>query len=206
MSRYTGPKKKLCRREWMNLFGSEKYNIKPSRWGQRRTKLSEYGIQLRAKQAAKRMFWITEKQFKSYYKRWLKSQWATGHNMMKLLHSRIDFVVYQSWLARTIMQSRQFVNHSHFLLNEKKADIPSMIIEEGDIITVKDRLKESPIYKWLVEEFQEFAKKNKNASISQAKWLEVDAKNLSIKILRLPDSSDFLKEVDIQKIIEFYSK
>lgn len=190
----------------MNLFGSEKYNIKPSRWGQRRTKLSEYGVQLRAKQAAKRMFWITEKQFKSYYKRWLKAQWATGHNMMKLLHSRLDFVVYQSWLSRTIMQARQFVNHSHFLLNGKKSDIPSIIIKEGDIITVKDRLKESPIYKWLVEEFQEFAKKNKNASISQAKWLEVDAKNLSIKIVRLPDSSDFLKEIDVQKIIEFYSK
>lgn len=203
--RYTGPKKKLCRREWINLFGSEKYNLKDSKQ-KRFSKLSEFGVQLRAKQSAKRMFGITEKQFKSYYKRWLKTSGATWHNMMKLLHSRIDFVVYQASFARTMMQSRQFVNHSHFLLNGKKCDIPSVIISEGDIITVRDRLKESPIYKSLVEEFEDFSKKNKNAKISQAKWLEVDVKNLSIKVIRLPDADDFIREIDVQKIVEFYSK
>ena len=207
--RYTGPKTKLCRREGINLFGSEKYDLsknhrKPltSRFG----KTSGFGLQLRKKQAAKRMFSLTERQFSNYYKKAVRMKGVLGENMLSLLERRLDNVIFKASFARTIMQSRQFVGHAHFLVNGKKVNIPSYAVSAGDVITLKEKMKESPAYKTLVLEFEEFVKTNSNGTVSAAKWLEVDSKKLSITIKALPAKEDFDQAIDIQKIIEFYSK
>jgi small subunit ribosomal protein S4 len=130
--RYTGPKKKLCRREGVNLFGTEKYDLTDSKRAPMRSrKTSEFGLQLRKKQMAKRMFGLSEKQFLGYFKKAQKSNAAgtTGQKMLKLLELRLDNVVYRANFARTRMQSRQFVSHAHFTLNGVKVDIPSIIVK-----------------------------------------------------------------------------
>ncbi len=207
--RYTGPKTKLCRREGINLFGSEKYDLsqnhrKPlsSRFG----KTSGFGLQLRKKQAAKRMFGLTERQFSNYYKKAVRMKGVLGENMLSLLERRLDNVVFKASFARTMMQARQFVGHAHFLVNGKKVNIPSYAVAAGDVITLREKMKESPVYKTLVLEFEEFVKANSNGTVSAAKWLEVDAKNLSITVKALPAKEDFDQVIDVQKIIEFYSK
>jgi len=125
--------------------------------------------------------------------------------MLGLLELRIDNVVYRSGFARTRMQSRQFVSHAHFTLNGVKVTIPSISLKVGDVIELRTKLKESPLYKSLLEELQEFAK-DKKGSISSAKWIDVDVKNLKITVTALPEKEDFEQIIDIQKIVEFYSK
>lgn len=205
--RYTGPKMKLCRREGYNLFGTEKYNLENNhRRVKRAGKLSEFGVQLRKKQAAKRQYAVSEKQFSRYYKRAVKTNEITGDAMLRLLETRLDTVVLRANFARTIMQARQCVSHAHFLVNGKKLNIPSYEVKVGDVISIKERLKESALYKTLVEEFQEFAKKNASAAITSVRWLEVDAKKLTITVTSLPENADFDKMIDVQRIVEFYSK
>lgn len=206
--RYTWPKKKLCRREGVNLFGTEKYDLTNSKRGPIRTrKASEYGTQLRKKQLAKRMFGLSEKQFVSYYKKAQKSkaEWTTWEKMLALLELRLDNVVYRANLARTRIQSRQFVSHAHFTVNGVKVDVPSISVKVGDVIALRDKMKESPLYKSLLEELEEVAKSNKG-KVSGCKWIEVDAKNFTITIKALPTTEDFEQIIDIQKIVEFYSK
>ncbi len=204
---YTGSKMKLCRREGYNLFGTEKYNLENNhRRVKRAGKLSEFGIQLRKKQAAKRQYAVSEKQFARYYKRAVKANDITGDAMLRLLETRLDTVILRANFARTIMQSRQCVSHAHFLVNGKKLNIPSYEVKVGDVITIKERLKESTLYKTLVEEFQEFARKNSSAAITSVRWIEVDAKKLTITMTALPENADFDKMIDVQRIVEFYSK
>lgn len=205
---YTWPKKKLCRREGINLFWTEKYDLDKSKRSLLRTrKTSEYWVQLRKKQTAKRIFGLSEKQFFSYYKKALKSNidWTTWEKMMKMLELRIDNVVYRANFARTRMQSRQFVGHAHFKLNWVKVDIPSIALKVGDVIELRDKLKESPLYKSLLEELEEFSKKNKG-KVSNSNWIDVDPKSLKITVKSVPEKQDFDQIIDIQKIIEFYSK
>jgi small subunit ribosomal protein S4 len=205
--RYTGPKMKLCRREGYNLFGTEKYNLENNhRRVKRAGKMSEFGVQLRKKQAAKRQFALSEKQFARYYSKAVKAQGVTGDAMLRLLETRLDTVVLRANFARTIMQARQCVSHAHFLVNGKKLNIPSYEVRIGDVITIKEKMKESALYKSLVEEFQAFASKNAAAQITSAKWLSVDPKKLSITIMALPEKGDFDQMIDVQRIIEFYSK
>ena len=208
--KFTGPKKKLCRREGRNLFGTEKYDLTKGKrkplGGGRMGKLSDYGVQLRKKQAAKRMFGLTEKQFAAYYKKATRMSGVLGDNMLQLLELRLDNVVYKSNFARTSMQARQIVNHAHFFVNGKKVNIPSYKVSVGDVISLREKMKDSPLYKGLAEEFQEFVKENKNGTISGAKWLDVDASKMTITVIRLPEREDFDKSIDVQKIIEFYSK
>lgn len=205
--RYTGPKMKLCRREGYNLFGTEKYNLENNhRRVKRAGKLSEFGVQLRKKQAAKRQYAVSEKQFSRYYKRAVKTTEITGDAMLRMLETRLDTVVLRANFARTIMQARQCVSHAHFLVNGKKLNISSYEVKVGDVISIKERLKESALYKSLVEEFQEFAKKNASAAITSVRWLEVDAKKLTITVTSLPENADFDKMIDVQRIVEFYSK
>jgi len=206
--RYTWPKKKLCRREGINLFGTEKYDLTNSkRWLLRGRKSSEFGTQLRKKQLAKRMFGLSEKQFLSYFKKAQKSkaEWTTWEKMLKLIELRLDNVVYRANFARTRIQSRQFVSHAHFTLNGVKVDVPSISVGIGDVISLRDKLKESSLYKWLLEELEEFSKQNK-WKVSGCKWIDVDAKKLTITITALPTREDFEQIIDIQKIVEFYSK
>jgi small subunit ribosomal protein S4 len=205
--RYTGPKMKLCRREGYNLFGTEKYNLEDNhRRAKRGGKLSEFGVQLRKKQAAKRQYAVSEKQFSRYYDRAVKTNEITGDAMLRLLETRLDTVVLRANFARTIMQARQAVGHAHFLVNGKKLNIPSYEVKVGDVITIKERLKESSLYKTLVEEFQAFAAKNASAKVTSVRWLEVDPKKLTITITALPENADFDKMIDVQRIVEFYSK
>ncbi len=208
--KYTGPKLKLCRREAINLFGTEKYDLSQNHrkllGSSKMAKLSDFGLQLRKKQAAKRMYWLTEKQFASYYKKALKMQWVLWENMLRLLELRLDNVVFKSNFARTSMQARQFVNHAHFQVNGQKVNIPSYSIKVWDKIELREKMKDSPLYKTLIEEFKEFASKNKSATISGSKWLEIDSSKLAITVTRLPEKEDFDQTIDIQKIIEFYSK
>lgn len=198
---------KLCRREGYNLFGTEKYNLENNhRRVKRAGKMSEFGVQLRKKQAAKRQFALSEKQFARYYSRAVKAQAVTGDAMLQLLETRLDTVILRANFARTIMQARQCVSHAHFLVNGKKLNIPSYEVRIGDIITIKERMKESALYKSLIEEFQAFASKNAAAQVTSAKWLTVDPKKLSITITALPEKGDFDQMIDVQRIIEFYSK
>ena len=206
--RYTWPKKKLCRREGINLFWTEKYDLdKSKKTVLRSRKTSEYGVQLRKKQTAKRIFGLSEKQFFSYYTKALKSntEWTTWEKMLRMLELRIDNVVYRANFARTRMQSRQFVSHAHFKLNWVKIDIPSIALKVGDVIELRDKLKESPLYKSLLEELEEFSKQNKG-KVSISNWIDVDPKNLKITVKATPLNQDFDQIIDIQKIIEFYSK
>jgi small subunit ribosomal protein S4 len=124
---------------------------------------------------------------------------------MKFLELRLDNVVYRSGFARTRMQARQFVGHAHFTLNGIKVSIPSINLKVGDVIELRAKLKESPLYKSLLEELEEFAKDAKR-KISSAKWIEVDVKNLKITVTALPENEDFDQVIDVQKIVEFYSK
>ncbi len=206
--RYTWPKKKLCRREWVNLFGTEKYDLSKGKRSPLTTrKTSEFGTQLRKKQMAKRMFGLSEKQFSGYFKKALKShtEWTTWEKMLKLLELRLDNVVYRANFARTRMQSRQFVSHAHFLVNGTKVDVPSISLKVWDVVELRDKLKESPLYKGLLEELQEYAKENKG-TITKTKWIDIDVKNLKITVNALPQADDFDQIIDIQKIVEFYSK
>jgi small subunit ribosomal protein S4 len=104
------------------------------------------------------------------------------------------------------MQARQFVNHAHFHVNGKKVNIPSYSLKVGDKLELREKMKDSPIYKQLIEEFKEFVKKNKAGVVSNAKWLEIDTDKIAITVIRLPEKEDFDQTIDIQKIIEFYSK
>ncbi|MCH8518959.1 30S ribosomal protein S4 [Candidatus Gracilibacteria bacterium] len=206
--RYTGPKKKLCRREGVNLFGTEKYDLEKGKKSVFRSrKASEFGTQLRKKQTAKRMYGLSEKQFLSYFTKAQKStkEGTTGDKMLQLLELRLDNVVFRSGFARTRMQSRQFVSHAHFMVNGVKVTIPSISLKVGDVIELRTKLKESTLYKSLFEELQEYAKDSKN-KISSAKWIDVDIKNLKITVKSLPEKDDFEQIIDIQKIVEFYSK
>lgn len=206
--RYTWPKKKLCRREGVNLFGTEKYDLSQSkRTLLKSKKTSEFGGQLRKKQIAKRMFGLSEKQFSAYYEKAvkLKTEGTTWDKMLRMIELRVDNVVYRANFARTRMQSRQFVSHAHFKLNGVNIDVPSIAVKVGDVIELRDKLKESPLYKSLIEEMAEYAKENKG-TVSKTKWIEVDPKNIKITIKALPEATDFDAIIDIQKIIEFYSK
>ena len=206
--RYTWPKKKLCRREGINLFGVEKYNLeKGKRAPLRGRKGSEFWTQLRKKQLAKRMFGLSEKQFFGYFKKAQKSKagWTTWEKMLTLLELRLDNVIYRSGFARTRMQARQFVSHAHFTVNGIKVSVPSISLKVWDVIELRTKLKESPLYKSLLEELEEFSKENKG-KVSNTKWIDVDIKKLKITVIAKPEKDDFEQIIDIQKIVEFYSK
>jgi small subunit ribosomal protein S4 len=207
--RYTGPKKKLCRREGKNLFGSEKYSLEGSKrklLGKNVGRMGLYGQQLRAKQSAKRMFGVSEKQFANYFKKASRMKGNTLENMQRLLEMRLDMAVLKANFARTIMQARQFVSHAHFIINGHKVDIPSYQIAVGDIIEVREKLKDTPIYKNLQVESEEFLKTNKSGKVSAVEWIDADPKSYKITIIRLPEPTDFDQSIDMKKIVEFYSK
>lgn len=205
---YTWPKKKLCRREGVNLFGTEKYDLSKSKRAPLKTRKAwEFGQQLRKKQLAKRMFWLSEKQFASYYKKAIKltGEGTTWEKMLRFLELRLDNVLYRAGFARTRMQSRQFASHAHFKLNGVNVSIPSISLKIGDVVELRDKLKESHLYKTLLEELEEFSKQNKG-KVTNCNWIDVDVKNLKITVKSLPEKNDFEQIIDIQKIIEFYSK
>ena len=162
MARYTDANCKLCRREGQKLFlkgercysskcAIERRNYAPGQHGQARKKQSEYGLQLREKQKAKRFYGVPETQFRNLFEKAAKKQGKTGENLMIFLETRLDNVVFRLGFAASRKEARQLVTHGHFTINGKKADIPSMEVKAGDVIKVKERSVSSPKFKEIKE-------------------------------------------------------
>ncbi len=204
--RYTWPKFKLCRREQVNLFWSAKYDVKKRRslpWqhGSSMKRNSEYGKLLRNKQVLKRSYLLSEKQFAKLVEK-TSSKYSKNNKISHdlalyiMLEGRMDSIVYRSGLAKTIIQARQMVNHGHFLLNWKKHDIPSTFLKIWDKITLKPKLKESPLY----------AGSSVNKSLKIPSWVKVDRNKYEIEVLALPKLWEVGVLADILKVIEFYAR
>ena len=207
MARYTGASCRQCRREGMKLFlkGERCYtdkcaivtrNYAPGQHGQGRKKVSGYGLQLREKQKVKRIYGVLETQFKNLYERADKMAGMTGVNLLSLLERRLDNVVYRMGLASSRKEARQLVRHGHFNLNGHKANIPSMTISVGDVITVKETSRSSVKIKSLVE----------NSTRVAPKWLDVNLESMSAKMVANPTREDIDLEVAEHLIVELYSK
>lgn len=201
--RYTGPKARLCRREGINLFGSDKYDKilakrpqAPGQHGAKGSKLSGYGKQLREKQKVRIMYGLSEKQLRKLFADAKKMEGMTSLNMMKLLEQRLDNVVYRAGFARTRMQARQMVNHGHFMLNGHRVTTPSIRVKAGDTFQVRDKAKNSPL-------FQGFKELKSDISPS---WINVTKSNLSIEVKSLPGDDDIEHIIDPALIVEFYSR
>lgn len=202
--KYTGPKRKLCRREKKNLFGVKKYDLKrsdslPGQHGAMMPRYSEYGMLLRNKQSLKRMYLLTEKQFsklvmhtaKKYSK---NNQVSHDKAVMQFLERRCDAVLVQAGMAKTIMQARQMIVHGHWLLNGKKHNIPSYFMKPGDVLTLKKALHTSGLY--------EDVSSKKDLPV----WVKVDRNKFTVELLQLPEIEVGDLSVDILKVIEFYAR
>ena len=206
MARYTGPVCRLCRREKMKLFLKgpkcdtmkcpiERRAYPPGEHGRGRTKQSEYLLQLREKQKARRYYGILERQFRSYYEKASQRSGITGENLLRMLELRLDNVVYRLGFAASRSQARQLVRHGHFEVNGKRVNIPSFQVGEDDVIA----LREAAAAKATVTDATDLT-----ASVSP--WLQADHDNLTGKVLRLPDRVDIDTPVQEQLIVELYSK
>ena len=164
---------------------------------ERGKKLSKYGTQLKEKQKVKFIYGVLERQFYHYYELAAKKEGVTGENLLQILECRLDNVVWRMGMASTRREARQLVTHSHFTVNGKKANIPSMMVKLGDVVAVKENFRDSVQCKNLAEALQ-----TKNT----AKWLDVDKTGLAAKVVALPARDDIDFEVDEQLIVELYSK
>ncbi len=206
MARYTGPSCKLCRREGTKLYlkgerclsdkcALNRRTSAPGQHGAAKKKMTEYGMQLREKQKAKRYYGVLEKQFKNYYVKADNQDGIAGENLLRLLERRLDNVVYRMGLAASHKEARQLVLHGHFTLNGHKANIPSILVKVGDVVAVKET--DSSKIKELVEAMGE--------KISP-KWLEIDKNAGVAKVVAMPERDDIDFEFNEQLIIELYSK
>lgn len=207
MARYTGPVCRLCRRESQKLYlkgdkcftdkcGLDRRAYAPGQHGQGRKKVSEYGVQLREKQKVRRYYGILEGQMRKYFEMADKMQGITGENLLKVLELRLDNVIYRLGLAESRAQARQLVTHGHFLVNGKKLDIPSYLVNAGDTIEVKEGSKKSPKIKQLQE--------NHQGNILP--WLQFDVEKLSGKVVSQPTREDVDLPIQEHLIVELYSK
>ncbi|NPV75820.1 MAG: 30S ribosomal protein S4 [Anaerolineae bacterium] len=212
MARYTGPVCKLCRREGEKLFlkgercflqkcAFERRSYAPGEHGRssqgRSDRESDYGRQLRAKQRARRVYGILERQFRRYFGVAIKTRGLTGLNLLRTLELRLDNVVYRMGFAENRSQARQMVSHGHFLVNDRRTDVPSMLLRPGDKIAVREGSRSKPLFK----ELPDFAEK-RNCAL----WLDRDLKNLSGRVLRLPERAEIDGTLNEQLIVEYYSR
>lgn len=208
MARYTGPACKLCRREGTKLFlkgerclsGKCSFDRRPQAPGQHgaaRKKSKEYELQLREKQKAKRYYGVLETQFKNYFVKADSMEGMTGENLLSLLERRLDNVVYRMGMAESRADARQLVLHGHFTINGKKVTIPSLQVRVGDVITVKETSRASEKVKGLIEDLD---------SRIFPKWLDVDKKNVTAKVVALPKREDVEFPFEEHLIVELYSK
>ena len=208
MARYTGAVCKLCRREGKKLYlkGERCYTGKcaierrayaPGQHGQSRKKATEYGLQLRAKQQAKRYYGIQEGQFYKYFLMAERKQGVTGENLLRICESRLDNVVYLLGWANSRAEARQLVTHGHYKVNGKKVNIPSYLIKAGDEVSIKDKSLDSDKIKATLEA---------NASRPVPQWLDLNAEAHSAKILALPTREQIMVPVEEHLIVELYSK
>ena len=206
MARYTGPSCKLCRREGTKLYlkgerclsdkcAFNRRTAAPGQHGAAKKKLTEYGMQLREKQKAKRYYGVLEKQFKNYYVKADNQEGIAGENLLRLLERRFDNVVYRMGLASSHKEARQLVLHGHFTLNGHKANIPSILVKVGDVVAVKET--DSTKIKGLVEAMGDHI---------APKWLDIDKNAGVAKIVAMPERDDIDFEFNEQLIIELYSK
>ena len=208
MARYTDEQCRICRREGQKLFlkGSRCYtdkcsisrrNYAPGQHGQKRAKLSEYGTQLREKQKTKSYYGVGEKQFRGYFEMASNKKGITGENLLQILESRLDNVVYRLGFGSSRAQARQLVNHGQFAVNGQKVDIPSYLVKAGDVITVRENKKDNGAIKANIEV---------NSARPVPAWLELNSENLSGKVIRLASREDVDIPVEEHLIVELYSK
>lgn len=203
MARDNSPIGKQSRREGVALHPkAHKLLVKkpyvPGQHGRNsRSRLSEYGTQLREKQKIRRSYGLLEKQFRNVISEAQKSKGQTGETILKLLELRADNIVYRAGFANSRRSSRQLVNHGHFLLDGKKIDIPSIRLKEGQVLEVSPKAKSNAYFKELLA--------NPTAG-SPPKWLKVDAKGLKISVLAMPSRDDIPEEFNEQAVVEFYSR
>ena len=206
MARYTGATCRLCRREGMKLFlkGDRCYTGKcafdrrsyaPGQHGANKKKISNYGVQLREKQKAKRIYGVLESQFRTYYEKAENMKGITGENLLKLLEMRLDNVVFKLGYGASRNEARQLVTHAHFLVNGKKDDIASYKVSVNDVISVSEKSRGS-------EKFKTFAENPK----ALPKWLEANVENYEGKVVAEPTREDIDVPVNETLIVELYSK
>jgi len=206
MARYTDEQCRICRREGQKLFlkgtrcftdkcSIARRNYAPGQHGQKRAKLSEYGTQLREKQKTKSYYGVGEKQFRGYFEMASNKKGVTGENLLQILESRLDNVVYRLGFGTSRAQARQLVNHGQFEINGQKVDIPSYLVKAGDVITVRENKKDNVTIKANVE----------NARPVPA-WLELNEETLSGKVVRLASREDVDIAIEEHLIVELYSK
>ena len=208
MARSKDEQCRRCRREGQKLFlkGTRCYtdkcsisrrNYAPGQHGQKRAKLSEYGTQLREKQKTKSYYGVAERQFRKYFEMASNKKGITGTNLLQILESRLDNVVYRLGFGSSRAQARQLVNHGQFEVNGKKVDIASYLVKPGDVISVRESKKDNPIIKANIEE---------NAARPVPEWLEKNTETLSGKIVRLASREDIDIPIEEHLIVELYSK
>lgn len=201
MARYTGPKTRIARKFKEPIFGPDKYldrrNYPPGQHGlsRKRSKQSEYGIQLQEKQKAKYTYGLLERQFKKLFLKAASKKGITGQNLMKLIESRLDNVVYRLGIAPSRASARQLVNHRHILVNGEICNIPSMLLNPGDIIAVRERSKSL-----------EIITNSLNGKSNKFNWLEWDANLFTGKFMNYPEREDIPENINEQAIVELYSK
>ena len=201
MARYTGPRHKACRRARMPLCQSkrcpaERRPYPPGEHGRGRIRESDYLIQLREKQKLRAMYGVLERQFRRYYEMAARMPGITGDNLLRLLETRLDNVVWRAGLAATRPQARQLVNHGHFRVNGRKVDIPSYRVRPGDVITVKDRSQDMVAIQHAVD----------TQGRPVPEWLEVDTDERKVVVQSLPTRDQIDTAVNEQLVVELYSK
>jgi small subunit ribosomal protein S4 len=212
MAKYSGPVCKLCRREGEKLFlkgyrcftpkcAIERRNYPPGMHGKgaqfRRKRESDYTRQLRAKQKARRVYGVVERQFHRYYQVSLRRRGMTGLNLLQILETRLDNVVFRLGFGSDRAEARQLVTHGHFSVNGRRTDIPSMLVTAGDVISVRDGSRKRTFFKNLPDIAED---RNPPA------WLSRDLKNLSGSMIRMPERSEIDGNLNEQSIVEFYSR
>lgn len=200
MARYTGPAYKKARRLNFSLLENGKELARrpyaPGMHGaDRKKKISEYGVQLQEKQKVRLLYGLTEKQFRKVFERASRMQGVAGENLLKLLESRLDNLVYRMGMAKTRRAARQVVNHGHITVNGKKVDIPSFQVKPGDIIAVKENSQDHKAIREAVE-----------ATLNRPAYVSFDDKKLSGTYVRFPDRSELNQEIDESLIVEFYNR
>jgi len=212
MAKYNGPVCKLCRREGEKLFlkgdrcftpkcSFERRGYPPGQHGKgaqfRRRRESDYNRQLRAKQKARRMYGVMERQFRRYYEVSLQRRGLTGLNLLQILESRLDNVVFSLGYASNRAQARLLVTHGHFDVNGRRTDVPSMLLSPGDQVTVRDGSRKRPYFKDLSAVAEDRTSPD---------WLSRDLRNLSGSMVRLPERSEIDGNLSEQLIVEYYSR
>lgn len=208
MARYTGAVCRLCRREGSKLYlkGDKCYSDKcvfpnrgyaPGQHGQGRKKVSEYGVQLREKQKTRRIYGILERQFRSYFEKAERQKGVTGENLLVLLERRLDNVVFRLGLANSRNQARQLVLHGHFTVNGHRVNIPSFLVKAGDIVAVRDKSKQAPVFKEIAEII---------THKQSAAWVEMTTAELSGKVVRYPSREEIDGGIQEHLIVELYSR